>query len=136
MLMMPALGSTTYLDATAYAGVEISGAEVTATWTEPTENMMNDEGIVLPLMDLDATWVTHEEVEGTDGEIQCGEPVPASAATGGGAASVKCVIPIRDNAVVKRTFRARAIDMSGNVSPPAEKTRTFDLLRSAPPGDF
>lgn len=111
-----------------FADVVISGMEITATYTEPTENVLNNKNIVLPLQDLKQTYATYEMLDTDDGEILCGSIMPALQASGGNEIEVKCVLPLQQNTENHVDFRARAEDLSGNISEPIVLQKTFDKL--------
>lgn len=123
---------------TAHADVVTTGTQVTATMDEPTMNVENSDGVVTPLTDLKETWITYEiqdDVLGGMGEVVCGERIPATSPSGGGAVSTSCVVPVTPNSETDVVFRGYAIDTSGNESDPTpEVVKRFDSLRPEAPG--
>lgn len=133
-LGLPVVGSVAYA-----FEVVISGAEVALSWTEPVNNVMNSEGIVVELTDLDSTWATWTVLNGNGERMPCGDPVPASSPSGGGSVSATCMIPAQDNAETKILFQAWARDTMKeghaffNPSEAIEVNLTLDLLKPQPP---
>jgi hypothetical protein len=94
--------------APAYALVTIEGTSVRMEIDEPAANV---DGT--PLTDLQ-TLIGYYQVPG-DVETECGR-APASAPTGGGTVSVSCLVPVGAGREANVSFRARAMDTSGNYS--------------------
>lgn len=99
----------------------VTGAEVTASYTEPTTNVTGT-----PLVDLDHTNVFFE----VPGSPAVRSPnVPASLPTGGGAITTTVTVPIAVNQEADVRFWATATDQSGNESPRStEVVKRIDRL--------
>jgi len=109
-----------------HAEVVIKGALVTMKWVEPTTNGG------LPLNDLAHTFGT-SQFPGEE-ETNCNGIQAASTNAGGQEQQVSCTLPIEEGVEVTVSFRAYAVDESGNVSLPSEtKEKTFDFLAPDPP---
>lgn len=103
----------------------ITGTEVTVTYTEPTTNVDGS-----PLVDLDHTMIFHNF---GGAEVQAvPNPIPATALTGGGAITEAFTVPVPDGVEADVDFWARAYDGSGNVSP--ESTRETKRIDHLAPG--
>ena len=110
------------------AGITINNAEVTMAWTEPTTNADGS-----PVTDLLKTEGYFEIVGDVAGEQLCGS-VLAALPTGGQPVSVICTVPVVVNTEKDVLFRAKAFDVSGNVSlATPDVTVRIDLLAPAPP---
>lgn len=109
------------------AGVTVLGAEVEMSWTEPDKNK-DGSG----LKDLKETGGTYQ-VDPSGTEILCGSMIPATTVTGGGQVSTKCTVPLPQDSEADVTFRARAHDLSGNLSEPAVEVKRIDSLAPGSP---
>ena len=104
----------------------VTGASVTATYTEPTTN-----ADATPLADLAKTNVYYQLPGGTPVK---GADVPASRPLGGGAISTQVTVPVVAGQDVLVTFWATATDTSGNESArSAEVQRRIDRLAPTAP---
>ena len=89
-----------------------TGAVVTVSWTEPTQNIDNT-----PLDDLASTKC---EWRFSDEPVWHPEPnQPATAPTGGGAIQTQVSIPVGPGLDKNVVFRAFSADLAGNVSDPS-----------------
>lgn len=104
----------------------VTGASVTATYTEPTTN-----ADATPLTDLAKTNVYYQLPGGTPVK---GPDVPASRPQGGGAISTQVTVPVIAGQDVLVTFWATATDTAANESARStEVQRRIDRLAPGAP---
>lgn len=109
----------------------LTGSNVQATFSEPTQNEPNDAGDLTPLTDLGKTTIKFQ-VNGAD--VTVAKEVPATAPTGGGAVDETIVVPALSLKQASVDFWATATDQGGNESGPSPKTTlSIDNLAPLPP---
>lgn len=108
----------------------VTGATVTVTYGEPTDNAPNNQGQVTPLTDLAGTAIYYDKGAGQVEAIQ----VPASGPTGGATITSQITIPAVQGEEFDAIITATATDLSGNESAhSAPVTVRIDFLPPGPP---